>query len=134
MPEMLRRPSRVSWRVAISIAVCLGAKAWAQTDPAVTAGADAQPQAVEVPAPTRATIVSTGPRQWDVIIDDQYVCSTPCSGPMFPLQLMVLQSRERRPVIVEVGRLPPGDLIVSAKPHQSARYAGGIVATTLGGM
>ena len=47
---------------------------------------------------------------------------------------MVLRSHEARPVILEVGHLPPGDLIVSARPLQSGKYAGGIVATSLGGM
>jgi hypothetical protein len=115
---MLRRPSTgaVSWGIAISLVVGLRHEARAQT------------------APTRANIVSTGARQWDVLIDGQLMCSTPCVGPLFPQQLVVLQSQEWRPVILEVGNLPAGDLIVSAKPHQAGRYAGGIVATTLGGM
>jgi hypothetical protein len=68
------------------------------------------------------------------MVDGQHVCSTPCTGPLYSQQFMVLQSQERRPVIVEVGALPPGDVIVSAKPHEPGRYAGGVVATTLGGM
>src|SRR4029079_9297238 len=53
---------------------------------------------------------------------------------LFPQQYLVLQSQELRPVILEVGNLPAGNLLVSAKPHESGKYAGGIVATTLGGM
>lgn len=86
------------------------------------------------PAPTRATFISTTSQQWDVLVDDQPVCSTPCSGPLQPLQFVVLSSHDRRPVLLEVGRLPPGDLVVSGKPLQHGMYAGGIVATTLGGM
>jgi hypothetical protein len=62
------------------------------------------------------------------------MCATPCSGPLFPLQFVVLSSQESDPVLLEVGRLPPGDLLVSGKPLQDGMYAGGIVATTLGGM
>jgi hypothetical protein len=69
-----------------------------------------------------------------VVVDDQAMCSTPCTGPLFPLQFVVLRSLETDPVLLEVGRLPPGDLIVSGKPLQDGMYAGGIVATTFGGM
>jgi hypothetical protein len=92
------------------------------------------PPAAEAPAPTRATFLSTTSAPWDVVVDDQPVCSTPCSGPLFPFQFVVLQSQDARPVLVEVGRLPPGDLVVQGKPLQRGMYAGGIVATTLGGM
>jgi hypothetical protein len=88
----------------------------------------------ETQAPTRATFVSTAAQQWDVVVDDQPICSTPCTGPLFPLQFVVMRSQEPRPLLLEVGRLPPGNLIVSAKPLQEGMYAGGIVATTLGGM
>jgi hypothetical protein len=128
--------------VALSIVAGLGGAASAQTEPAAAAAPPAAPEVAAAagpapppaPAPTRANIVSTGARQWDVMVDGEHVCSTPCTGPMFPQQFMVLQSHERRPVLVEVGNLPPGDVIVSAKPYESGRYAGGVVATTLGGM
>ena len=84
--------------------------------------------------PTRATFVSTSRLQWDVVVDDQPMCATPCTGPLTPLQFVVLRSHESNPVLLEVGRLPPGDLIVHGKPLQRGKYAGGIVATTLGGM
>jgi predicted permease len=86
------------------------------------------------PAPTRATFLSTNAQQWDVLVDNSAVCSTPCSGPLFPLQFVVLQSHEPDPVLLEIGRLPPGDFVVTGKPRQNGMYAGGIVATTLGGM
>jgi hypothetical protein len=90
--------------------------------------------APEAAAPTRATFISTSPQQWDVVVDNKPVCSTPCSGPLFPLQFVVLQSQDPNPVLLEVGRLPPGDLVVSGRPLQRGMYAGGVVATTLGGM
>jgi hypothetical protein len=69
-----------------------------------------------------------------VVVDGKPVCSTPCSGPLHPLQFVVLQSQDANPVALEVGRLPPGDLVVTGKPLQRGMYAGGVVATTLGGM
>jgi hypothetical protein len=132
MVSMRIRPSRgfVGWGVALSMSIGLRAPAWAQAE----AQPEAPPPAAEAPAPTRVNIVSTGLRQWDVFIDGQPMCSTPCSGPLYPQQGVVLQSQERRPVILEVGLLPPGDLVLSAKPYENGRYAGGVVATTLGGM
>src|SRR5262249_2687126 len=117
----------VSWGVSIALVVRLGT-ALAQ------AGPEVRPSAPAAAAPTRATFVSTSSQHWDVVGDEQPMCSTPCSGPLFPLQFVVLRSQELRPVLLEVGRLPPGDLIVSGKPLQHGTYAGGIVATTLGGM
>jgi hypothetical protein len=132
MARMLHCPTRgvLSWGVALALmsGVGLGGEARGQQAPP-----DAQP-AVQAPAPTRANIVSTGARQWDVLVDGEAVCATPCTGPLYPQQFVVLQSQEVRPVILEVGNLPAGDLIVSAKPLQSGKYAGGVVATTLGGM
>ena len=96
--------------------------------------AQAQPEAPQAPPPTRATFVSATSQQWDVTIDGEPVCGTPCTYQLFPVQFVTLRSQERRPVLLDVGRLPPGDLIVSGKPLQTGMYAGGIVATTLGGM
>jgi hypothetical protein len=93
-----------------------------------------EPSAPPEQAPTRATFISTSALAWEVVVDGQPMCVTPCSGPLFPLQFVVLRSEESRPVLLEVGRLPPGNLIVSGKPLQEGMYAGGIVATTLGGM
>jgi hypothetical protein len=96
--------------------------------------ASSAPPVPEGPAPTRASFTSTTAEQWDVLVDNNPVCATPCSGPLFPLQFVVLQSQDPDHVQLEVGRLPPGELVVSGKPLQGGMYAGGIVATTLGGM
>jgi hypothetical protein len=117
----------VSGVVALALVV---SQTMARAQPA----ANAPPPAGEAEAPTRATFISTSSEQWDVVVDGQPMCATPCSGPLFPLQFVVLRSQEPRPVLLEVGRLPPGDLIVSGKPLQDGMYAGGIVATSLGGM
>ncbi len=115
--------------LAIALVLRLGA---ARAQPA-----DAPPDpppAPAAPAPTRATFASTEWEQWDVVVDGQTVCTTPCSGPLYPQQLVVLQSQESRPVLLELGGFPPGDYAVSARPLRNGRYAGGIVATTLAGM
>jgi hypothetical protein len=92
------------------------------------------PPAAEPPAPTRATFVSTTGEAWDVLLDNVPTCSTPCTLPLHPLQFVTLSSQERSPVLLDVGRLPAGDLVVSGTPLASGTYAGGLVATTLGGM
>lgn len=88
----------------------------------------------QAPPPTRATFVSTTSRPWDVVVDEQPLCSTPCSLSLHPIQWITLKSHDLDPVVLDVGRLPPGDLVVSGKPLESGKYAGGIVATTFGGM
>jgi hypothetical protein len=85
-------------------------------------------------AETRATFLSTTSEAWDVAVDGEVVCATPCTQPLAPHQFIVLRSQEARPILLEVGRLPPGDLVVTGKPLEGGKYAGGIVATTLGGM
>jgi hypothetical protein len=114
--------------------VALGGRAGVARAQPASDQAPPQVAADQAPAPTRATFISTSSRQWDVAIDGQPVCGTPCTYALFPLQFVTLRSQERRPVVLDVGRLPPGDLILSAQPLQHGMYAGGIVATTLGGM
>jgi hypothetical protein len=108
----------------------LGALLWLQG----VARAQSEPAAPPAPAPTRATFISTSAEPWDVAIDGEAVCSTPCTLPLFPIQFVTLRSQEPRPVLLDVGRLPPGDLVVAGKPFQTGMYTGGIVATTFGGM
>jgi hypothetical protein len=95
--------------------------------------AAAQP-AAEPPNASHATFVSTGALQWDVTIGEMPACSTPCTLSVPPLQFVALHSREEIPVRLDVGMIPPGDVIVAAKPLSQGRYAGGIVGTTFSGM
>jgi len=85
-------------------------------------------------APTRATFVSTGEQKWDVWIDQQPACATPCSIGVAPLQFVALRTQEHNPIRLDVGYLPQGDLMVSAKPFSQGLYAGGIIMTTFAGM
>jgi hypothetical protein len=51
-----------------------------------------------------------------------------------PLQFVALRTQERHPIRLDVGYLPAGDLMVSAKPLANGMYATGIVFTSLSGM
>jgi hypothetical protein len=50
------------------------------------------------------------------------------------LNFVSLRSQEAHPVLLDIGRLPPGDVMVSGKHLNEGMYAGGVVATTLGGV
>lgn len=98
------------------------------------AAAQPAPQAQPQAAPARATFVSTSEEQWDVSVDRQPVCSTPCTLGVMPLQFVALRTQEREPIRLDVGYLPAGDYMVSAKPLSNGMYATGIVFTTFSGM
>jgi hypothetical protein len=114
----------------------------AVAQPATPAAAHVEPNGVWPPpnaqpqqqAPTRATFVSTGEARWDVWIDQQPACATPCTIGVMPLQFIALRTQERSPIRLDVGYLPQGDLMVSAKPFSNGLYAGGIIMTTFAGM
>jgi hypothetical protein len=89
-----------------------------------------QPQA----APTRATFVSTGPARWDVRIDNNAVCSTPCSLLVDPMRYITLHAQVNARDQLAVGYLPPGDVLVQAKPRAQGAFAAGVTFTALSGM
>jgi hypothetical protein len=86
------------------------------------------------PGSTHATFVSTSSLGWDITLDDQLVCSTPCSVWVPPLHFVALHSHEVNPVRLDVGYMPAGDVMVRAKPLATGMYATGITFTTLSGM
>jgi hypothetical protein len=94
----------------------------------------AQPPSAEPPNASHATFLSTGALQWDVTIGEMPACTTPCTLAVPPMQFVALHSREANPVRLDVGMIPPGDVVVSAKPLSGGAYAGGIVGTTFAGM
>jgi hypothetical protein len=87
-----------------------------------------------VPGATRATFVSTGEARWDVRLDNNAVCTTPCSLLIEPMHFVTLASQERSPSRLAVGYLPAGDLLVQAKPRSEGAFAAGVVFTTFSGM
>ena len=103
---------------------------------AAPAFADPDPQTLQQPPPgtAHATFVSTTEQQWDVTIDRAAACSTPCTLWVEPMRFVTLHSHDRRPVRLEIGQLPPGDVMVRAEPLSSGLYATGITFTALTGM
>ena len=88
----------------------------------------------QAPPTTRATFLSESVDAWNVAVDGNPLCATPCTLDLSPYQFTTLLSQEDNPLVLEVGRLPPGDLVITGRPLHGGMRAGGIVATTLGGM
>ncbi|MGE0549870.1 MAG: hypothetical protein AB7O24_08095 [Kofleriaceae bacterium] len=86
------------------------------------------------PGSVHATFVSTTADGWDVVIDREPACATPCSLWVAPLQFVSLRTQERRPIRLDVGYLPAGSVMVAAKPLSKGMYATGLTFTALSGM
>jgi hypothetical protein len=84
-------------------------------------------------APTRATFISTSDAAWDVWVDRNAICATPCTLPLATNYVSV-KTQERNPIRLDIGYLPPGDVTVKIHPFREGMYAGGIVATTFAGL
>jgi hypothetical protein len=93
-----------------------------------------QPQAQPPPDATRATFVSSGETRWDVRIDGNAVCTTPCSLMVEPLRFITLHSQASAPTKLKVGYMPPGEVMVTAKPRAQGAFAAGVTFTALSGM
>jgi hypothetical protein len=96
----------------------------------------AQPQPPpQHPAPggSRATFMSTTEKRWDVRIDTNAVCTTPCSMYVEPGRFVTMHSQDLRPTKLSVGYIPPGDFIVNAKPRSEGAFATAVTFTSLGG-
>lgn len=74
--------------------------------------------------------------RWDVYVDDQATCTTPCARFVDPSRPLVLRTREDRPTTLRIDRLETGlgPLQVSAAPTAKGALSTGIVFTTLGGL
>ncbi|MBA2541168.1 MAG: hypothetical protein H0V17_16120, partial [Deltaproteobacteria bacterium] len=81
----------------------------------------------------RTTFVSTTEKRWDVRIDSNALCSTPCSLYVEPGRFVTLHSQDRHPQKLSVGYLPPGDHLVNAKPRSDGAFATGVTFTSIGG-
>lgn len=86
------------------------------------------------PGATRATFISTDGTRWDVRIDSNAVCTTPCAVVVGPLRYVTLHSQDRQPTRLAVGYLAPGDVFVQAQPRAEGAFAAGVAFTTLTGM
>jgi hypothetical protein len=92
------------------------------------------PQPMPQQQPTRATFVSMGDARWDVRIDNNAVCSTPCSLLVDPMRHVTLHAQDRTPDRLAVGYLPPGDVLVQARPRAHGAFAAGVTFTSLSGL
>jgi len=103
---------------------------------AVTQQAIQQAQQPQQPpqGSTQATFVSSGSQPWDVLLDRQPVCATPCSMWVEPGRFVSLREQAVNPIRLDVGALPPGSVMVTGTPMREGAYAGGIVGTTFAGM
>jgi hypothetical protein len=86
------------------------------------------------PGATRATFVSTAETRWDVRIDNNAVCTTPCGLIVGPLRYVTLHSQDRPSTRLAVGYLAPGDVLVQAQPRAQGAFAAGVTFTALSGM
>lgn len=96
--------------------------------------AQAMPPARPLPGVARATFVSTGEARWDVRLDNNAVCTTPCAVDVEPMRYVTLHSQDRTPAHLAVGYLLPGDVLVEAKPRARGAFAAGVAFTSLSGM
>lgn len=83
---------------------------------------------------TQATFVSSGAQPWDVLLDRQPVCATPCTMWVEPGRFVSLREQAVNPIRLDVGALPAGSVMVTGTPMREGAYAGGIVGTTFAGM
>lgn len=92
------------------------------------------PQYQPSPDSTHATFLSTAETRWDVRIDGNAVCTTPCSLYIAPLRFVTLHSQDRAPTKLSVGYMPQGDVLVRAQPRAQGAFAAGITFTSLSGI
>lgn len=88
------------------------------------------------PGSVRADFVSDDEvARWDVYVDDQASCTTPCSQWVDPNRPVVMRVRDR-PDKLKVPHLDPsaGPVLVSARPRSQGKQATAIVFTSFGGM
>lgn len=74
--------------------------------------------------------------RWDVIVDDQARCTTPCSLHADPSRPLVLRTRESRPDQLRIPgfRSEVGPVQVLARPTRNGQFVTGMTFTALGGM
>ena len=123
-------------RVFVSLVTLALAAGTATAQPGAGYAEPSPPQ--EAPPPqqasanaTRATFVSTSEVRWDVRIDDNAVCTTPCSIMVDPVRFVTLHSHDARSERVNVGFMPPGEVLVQAKPRSQGAFAAGVTFTSL---
>jgi hypothetical protein len=92
-----------------------------------------QPPPGPAPGSTHATFVSTGELRFDVRIDGNAACTTPCALVVEPMRFVTLHSQEDRPAKLSVGHLSGRAVVVQAKPREQGAFAAGVTFTSLAG-
>jgi len=92
------------------------------------------PVAQPIPGGSRATFVSTSEKRWDVRLDSNAVCTTPCAIYVEPGKFVTLHMQDLPRSKLSIGYIPPGDFVVTAKPRADGAFAAGVTFTSLGGM
>jgi hypothetical protein len=95
---------------------------------AIATPASAQPAGMGPPG--RASFLSTGAAQWDVLVDGRAQCTTPCALHVEPGRWVKM--RTRTGVQLDVGHIR-GDVVVQAEPRSAGMFITGLTFTALGG-
>ncbi len=77
--------------------------------------------------------VSATAMPWEVMIDQQSACWTPCKLVLDGPHWVTMRSRDRQPIRLEVGELGREPSSVTAHDLKNGTYATGITFTALGG-
>ena len=77
--------------------------------------------------------------RWDVYLDDEATCTTPCDAWVAPSRPIVLRTRRPRSSEIQISRLDlelqsNSPVQITAQPTSQGKLATGITFTTLGGM
>lgn len=94
------------------------------------------PIAPPPPAPrgVETEFVSATEMPWEVMVDRQSICETPCTLQLDGLHWVTMRTREAAPLRLEVGNLGARPSRVTAEDIGTGKYATGITFATLGGM
>lgn len=78
---------------------------------------------------------SSASTRWDVYVDDQATCTTPCSRWVDPTRPVVMRTRDL-PDKLRVANLDPalGPVQITAEPKSFSEWATGVVFTAFGGL
>lgn len=114
-----------------------GAQPTTPSDPAGAPGYGApgpQPPAQAAQVGVDTNFVSSSGMTWEVMVDQQSACVTPCRLLLERPSWITMRTTERSPIRLEVGQLGVRPVVVTAHNLQEGKYAGGIVMTSFGGM
>ncbi len=121
----------------LATACAVGAMSGVATAQPSTDAALAPPAAPPMAPPPPAHVVeflSTTAMPWEVQVDRQPTCTTPCRIQLDTAHWITMRTREDRPLRMEVGNVGGVPARVTATDLSTGKYATGITFTTVGGM